>query len=68
MGMLMLLAACSKNEKETPNGFKYTVIEPGDGILPKKDEVLVFDYEVKDSKDSLWGESFTEGIYGAVKI
>lgn len=68
MGMLMLLAACSKNEKETPNGLKYTVIEAGDGILPKKDEVLVFDYEVKDSKDSLWGESFTEGISGAVKI
>lgn len=68
MGMLMVLAACSKNEKETPNGLKYAVIEAGDGILPKKDEVLVFDYQLKDSKDSVWGETFKEGIPAATKI
>lgn len=68
IGLLTLLTACGKNEKETPNGLKYTVIKSGDGVLPKTQEVLVFDYELKDSKDSVWGETFKEGIPAATKI
>ncbi len=66
--LLLLLVACAKKEKETANGMKYTVIEAGDGVLPKKDQVLVFDYQLKDSKDSLWGETFKEGVPAATKI
>ncbi len=65
--LFTLLVAC-ENVKETPNGLKYTVIEEGDGVAPKPEEVLVFDYELKDSKDSVWGETFTEGIPAASKI
>lgn len=68
VGLLMLVTACNKTEKETPNGLKYTVIKNGDGVVPEKDQVLVFDYELKDSKDSVWGETFKEGIPGATKI
>jgi FKBP-type peptidyl-prolyl cis-trans isomerase FkpA len=68
IGLLTVLVACGKKEKETPNGLKYTVIEAGDGVTPKKDEVLVFDYQLKDSKDSVWGETFSEGIPAATKI
>lgn len=68
IGLLTMTLACSDNVKETPNGMKYTVIEAGDGTTPKTDEVLVFDYELKDSKDSVWGETFTEGIPAATRI
>jgi FKBP-type peptidyl-prolyl cis-trans isomerase len=68
IGLLILLAACNKNQKETPNGLKYTIIKAGDGTVPQKDQVFVFDYELRDSKDSVWGESFKEGIPLAVKI
>ena len=68
IGLVTLLAACGKKEKETPNGLKYTIIKSGDGVIPKKEQVLVFDYELKDSKDSVWGETFTEGIPAATKI
>ena len=68
IGLLTLLTACGENVKETPNGLKYTVIEAGDGTLPAIGEVLVFDYQLKDSKDSVWGETFTEGIPAATKI
>jgi FKBP-type peptidyl-prolyl cis-trans isomerase len=68
IGLLMLLAACNKNQKETPNGLKYTIIKAGDGAVPEKDQVLVFDYELRDSKDSVWGETFNEGIPAATKI
>jgi FKBP-type peptidyl-prolyl cis-trans isomerase FkpA len=69
IAVLTLLLACdTAKEKETPNGLKYTIIETGDGVLPKTDEVLVFDYELRDSKDSLWGETFKEGIPAATKI
>ena len=68
IGLLILLAACGKNQKETPNGLKYTIIKAGDGTVPEKDQVLVFDYELRDSKDSVWGETFKEGIPAATKI
>lgn len=68
IGLLTLLLSCNQNVKETPNGMKYTIIEAGDGKAAEIDEVLVFDYELKDSKDSVWGETFTEGIPAATKI
>ncbi len=68
IGLLLILVACGKTEKETPNGLKYTVIKNGDGVVPVVDQVLVFDYQLKDSKDSVWGETFKEGIPGAAKI
>lgn len=68
VALMALFIACNDNQRETPNGLKYTVIETGDGVAPKVGEVLVFDYELKDSKDSIWGETFTEGIPAATKI
>lgn len=68
IGLLTLLISCGKTVKETPNGLKYTVINAGDGVTPKTEEVLVFDYELRDSKDSVWGETFNEGIPAATKI
>ena len=66
---LLLFISCSKSEeKETPNGFKYNIVKTGDGILPKVDEVIVFDYYLKDSNDSTWNSSFDEGIPGAIQI
>lgn len=68
IGLFALLASCGEKVKETPNGMKYTVLEEGDGQIPKPDQFLVFDYELKDSKDSVWGETFTEGIPAATRI
>jgi len=66
---LLLFISCSKNElKETPNGFKYTIVKTGDGIHPKTDEFIVFDYYLKDSNDSTWDSSFDVGIRGAIQI
>lgn len=66
---LLLFISCSKNEeKQTPNGFKYNIVKAGDGILPKTDEFIVFDYYLKDSNDSTWDSSFEEGIPGAIRI
>ncbi len=66
---LMLCIACNtKTEKETPNGFKFTVVKAGDGVTPKKEEILVFDYLLKDSKDSTWNNTHTEGMPSAVMI
>lgn len=64
----LLIAACKQNEKETPNGMKYTVVKSGDGKSPQPGEMIVFDFELRDSKDSVWASSFTEGIPAATKI
>jgi FKBP-type peptidyl-prolyl cis-trans isomerase len=68
IAMLLLTAACDKSQKETPNGFKYTVIRDGDGIIPKVGEVIVFDYLLKDSKDSVWADTRIPGLPAAVMI
>lgn len=70
VGMTLLLCiSCDKKvEKETPNGFKFTVVKTGDGVLPKKEDILVFDYLLKDSKDSIWNNTHTEGMPSAVMI
>jgi FKBP-type peptidyl-prolyl cis-trans isomerase FkpA len=65
--VLLFALGCSK-EKETPNGMKYTVLKKGDGNLPKKDQVIVFDYLMKDSKDSVWASTFEEGVPAASMI
>ncbi len=70
LGMLLLTVAvaCNKATKETPNGFKYEVVKAGDGVLPKKDQILVFDYMLKDSKDSVWADTRKFGMPAAVMI
>jgi len=69
IGLLLTMAACNKsNVKETPNGFKFTVVKAGDGVLAKPNEILVFDFTMKDSKDSVWQETYKMGMPAAVMI
>lgn len=68
IGLLAFMFACGETVKETPSGLKYTVIRAGDGVVPEPGQVLVFHYELKDSKDSVWGETFTSGIPAATRI
>jgi FKBP-type peptidyl-prolyl cis-trans isomerase FkpA len=61
MALLVLSFACNKvEEKTTPSGLKYSLIKKGDGRTGKKDELVVFDFQLKDSKDSVWSESYGE--------
>jgi FKBP-type peptidyl-prolyl cis-trans isomerase FkpA len=67
IGLLMFCIGCndSANEKKTPNGFTFKVIEQGNGVYAKPQQLLVFDYVIKDSKDSIW-ESTYESMLPAV--
>lgn len=69
-GLLLLLAACKQSEtvKTTRSGLKYSVIKAGDGVTGKKGEILVFDFQLKDSKDSVWNDSYKEGLPAAMEI
>jgi FKBP-type peptidyl-prolyl cis-trans isomerase FkpA len=68
IGLLLLCVACKNSEKETPNGFKFNLVKAGDGVLPVKEQILVFDYLLKDSKDSVWHNTITDGMPSAVMI
>lgn len=67
LGLLILLTACN-NVKETPSGLKYSVLEAGDGVLPKTGEIIVFDWQLRDSEDSVWQSTFEQGIPSAAQI
>jgi FKBP-type peptidyl-prolyl cis-trans isomerase FkpA len=69
MGLLLLCVACnSQPEKETPNGFKYKVIKAGEGNAPKAGELLVFNFQLRDNKDSVWNESYKQGYPAIIEI
>jgi FKBP-type peptidyl-prolyl cis-trans isomerase len=54
---LALLAACSKSERETASGQKFTVIREGDGHPIDSGKFLTLNFSFKDSKDSVWNDS-----------
>lgn len=63
VGLLFTLAACKKDAvRQTPNGLSYTVIKEGNGDKPEKGEFLIFDFQLKDNKDSVWQESYKSGL------
>lgn len=70
IGLLLLCAVACKNseEKVTPNGFKFQIVKAGDGIKPKTGQLLIFEYIMKDSKDSVWQDTYENGFPGVFPI
>jgi FKBP-type peptidyl-prolyl cis-trans isomerase FkpA len=69
IGALLLIGvACSSSEKETPSGMKFTVAKSGDGVLPRPGQISVFDFVFLDSKDSVWNETYKQGMPAAMMI
>lgn len=66
--VLLIATACAKKEKETPGGMKYQVLKKGNGELPQKNQVISFDYLLKDSKDSVWTDTYSEGVPAASMV
>jgi FKBP-type peptidyl-prolyl cis-trans isomerase FkpA len=59
VALAIIAAACSK-EKETPNGYKYTLVRKGDGNVAKPGKFVKVDLLFKDGKDSVWSDSRKE--------
>lgn len=66
--LVVMTAACNSAEKETPNGFKYTVITKGEGSVAKPGQLLLVDFTFKDSKDSVWNDTYKAGMPAPVMI
>lgn len=71
ISLLILSVACkdSATERETPNGFKFSVIEKGDGIVPKPGQLIAFHFNIKDAtKDTTYTDTYKIGIPQIVPI
>lgn len=66
--MSALMAACTKSEIETPNGFKVQLARNEEGPQARPGQFVVFNYVIKDANDSVWMSSFKEGFPGAYKV
>jgi FKBP-type peptidyl-prolyl cis-trans isomerase FkpA len=64
----LLAFSCASSEKETKSGFKYTVVKAGSGDGAKKEEIVVFNYELRDNKDSLWNDSYESKFPAAIQV
>ena len=60
--MVVLIAASCSKEKETPKGYKYTLVRKGDGNIIKPGKFMVMDLLFKDGKDSVWSDSRKEEV------
>ena len=60
--LLLLCVACVQSEKETPNGLKFKVVKAGDGKVGSPGEIIVLDLQMKDSKDSVWTDTYKAGM------
>lgn len=66
--LALFTVACSSSEKETPNGFKYTVLAKGNGTVAKPGQLLMVDFTFKDSNDSVWNDTYKAGMPAPVMI
>jgi len=66
--LLLLCVACDKSEKETPSGMKFRVVKSGGGQPGKPNDILVFNFKLVDSKDSVWADTYTMGMPAMIMI
>lgn len=64
---LFLLASCTQ-ERKTANGFTFTVLKKGEGEFAKPGTYLQLEMVAKDSKDSVWLDTYKEGIPMVVEV
>ena len=55
--LLLTVAACSSNKRETPKGYEYEVIKEGTGEAVKVGEYLVVNMLFKEGNDSIWSDT-----------
>jgi FKBP-type peptidyl-prolyl cis-trans isomerase FkpA len=61
--ILLLFTACKSGREEvTSKGMKYTVVEVGEGRQPKIGEYVIFDFNIRDDKDSLLRSTYKDGL------
>lgn len=61
--VIMIFFSCSdKDTRKTPNGFEFKVLKKGDQVLPKKGDILIYELYGKDSKDSVWADTYKRGL------
>lgn len=66
--LVLVSAACSTSEKETPSGLKFTVVTPGNGDQARPGQLMMVNYTLTDSKDSVWNSTYTAGMAVPVMI
>lgn len=64
----LLAFSCASSEKETKRGLKYSIVKAGDGEIAKPNEIVVVNFELRDSKDSVWTSSYKMKVPAAVQI
>lgn len=62
IGLVLIVAACSKTTKETPKGHKYTLLREGSGETAKAGQFLMLNLVFKDGKDSVWNDTRKDEI------
>ena len=63
----LFLISCD-GTKETPSGYKFTVVRKGDGAKIDSGKFLVMNLVFKDGKDSIWNDSRKNGFPAVIQV
>ena len=62
IGLLILIAACDSSTKKTPDGLEFKILKQGDGTTPGSGQLVVYNFRMVDSKDSVWFDTYDRGL------
>ncbi len=65
---LTVLVSCGPETKQTPTGYKFSMVKNGDGKVAKPGEVVIVSLAIVDSKDSIWYDNRKTDYPEMVKI
>lgn len=68
IGLLICSVACNSNSLETPSGLKVKVLKKGDGVKPVSGQFAVYNFVIRDSKDSVWASTYERGYPEFLKV
>lgn len=63
IALAVFFASCEKKSTtKTPSGLEFEVLKKGEDQLPRPGQITVFNLVIKDSKDSVWLDTYERGL------
>ena len=68
LSMISILFASCNPSKETPSGYKFSIVRKGDGLKIDSAKFVVMNLVFKDGKDSVWNDSRKNGYPSVIQM
>lgn len=60
--IMIMMMACDSSTRKTPGGMEYRLLKAGSGEPATAGQLVVFNYRMVDSSDSVWVDTYDRGL------